>query len=1058
MACGNEQRPMNTKGDIGYAELHCLSNFSFQRGASHPKELVAQARRLGYRGIAVTDECSLAGIVRAWDEARNPTDDAPHDDYLEKPKLPFIVGSEFQLHRGPKLVLLAPDVPAYSQLCALISRGRRGSAKGKYHLELSDLEHNTDQLLALWIPRWQPQSLGEAPLSDEVEALRERFAARLWLAWERHLHPQDRERLALLQRLGRRYNLPLLASGDVHYHVPERQPLQDVMACVRAGCALRDAGAPLFPNAERHLRSLAKLRRIYPPELLRETLVVAERCSFDFKQIEYSYPHELVPDDLDARQHLRNLTETGIRWRWPGGISASARKDIEKELALIAKLKYEHYFLTVHDIMRFARSQKILCQGRGSAANSVVCFVLGITEIDPGRVNLLFERFISEERGEPPDIDIDFEHQRREEVIQYIYNKYGRERAAIAATVISYRRRSAMRDVGKVLGLSLDQVDALSKAHAWWDEPEQLTQRLAAMGFELDGPMLRNFMCLVLEIEGMPRHLSQHVGGFVISHHPLHTLVPVENAAMPDRTIIQWDKDDLDLVGLFKIDVLALGMLSALREAFKLIADFRKEPMLSIATVPAEDKKTYDMICEADTIGVFQIESRAQMSMLPRLRPKDFFDLVIQIAIVRPGPIQGNMVHPYLQRRNGKEKVDYEKPELEAVLKSTLGVPLFQEQVMNIAIVAAGFTPGEADQVRRSMAAWKRSGGLEKFKTKLKAGMKNNGYSDEFAERIYQQVLGFGSYGFPQSHSASFALLTYVSCWIKHHEPAAFCAALLNSQPLGFYSPAQLVNDARRHQVGFRPADATISSWDCSLEAAADGEPEVRLGLRMIGGLAEDEAKKLLAARATWPFTSVEDLANRAGLSRHALGALAEAGALEPMAGHRHASRWEVAGVQKLDRVLAGSSVPEEQLTLPPPTEGQALVADYRSLGLTLGRHPLALLRRRLSRLRVLTAQDLRSVPHGRTVRVAGIVTHRQRPGTASGVVFATLEDETGSTNLVIWPKVMEAQREAVLASSLMLVEGELQSVESVINVVARRIRNRSQWLGNLQTTSRDFH
>jgi len=1028
-----------------YAELHCLSNFSFQRGASHPQELVRQAQAHGYQAIAITDECSLAGIVRAWDAAKDVG-------------MRLIVGAEFQLEHGPRLALLAPTVSAYAQLCALISHARRNSGKGRYRLALPDLEQNSGELLALWLPRWPVQGMSEAAFSSEVEALRERFAARLWLAWERHLHPQDRERLDLMQRLSRRYSLPLLAAGDVHYHARERQRLQDVMACVRARCSLRDAQAPLFPNGERHLRPLAALQRLYPPELLHETMAVAERCTFDFSQLKYSYPHELVPSGVSATQHLRKLTEDGIRWRWPNGIPEKPRADIEKELKLIAELEYENYFLTVHEIMQYARQQGILCQGRGSAANSVVCFTLGITEIDPGRVDLLFERFISKERGEPPDIDIDFEHQRREEVIQHIYDKYGRDRAAIAATVITYQRRSAMRDVGKALGLSLDQVDALSKAHAWWDKPEQLRGRLAAMGFALDGALLNNFMQLVAEIEGMPRHLSQHVGGFVISHHPLHTLVPVENAAMPDRTIIQWDKDDLDSVGLFKVDVLALGMLSALRRAFELVAQYDNEPILTIATVPAEDPQTYDMICEAETIGVFQIESRAQMSMLPRLRPKNFFDLVIEIAIVRPGPIQGDMVHPYLRRRNKEEEVEYPSKALEKVLSSTLGVPLFQEQVMNIAIVAADFTPGEADQVRRSMAAWKRTGGLEKFEEKLKAGMRKNGYTDDFADRIYQQVLGFGSYGFPQSHSASFALLTYVSCWLKHHRPAAFCASLLNSQPMGFYAPAQLVNDARRNGVRFRPIDIAVSEWDCTLERGADSEPEVRLGLRMAGGLSEAEAGKLLQARTMAPFVSIEDLANRAGLSRHALAALAESGALESLSGHRHASRWAVAGVQKLDQVLAGATLAEAAIALPAPTEGQALVADYRSLGLTLGRHPLALLRGKLSRMRVVTSRMLRDLPNGQKVRVAGIVTHRQRPGTASGVVFATLEDETGSTNLVIWPKVMEAQREAILASSLMLVEGELQSAENVINVVARRIHNRSEWLGRLQTTSRDFH
>ncbi len=1029
----------------GYAELHCLSNFSFQRGASHPQELVRRAQELGYQAIAITDECSLAGIVRAWEAAREAG-------------LPLIVGAEFQLERGPRLVLLAPNVSAYAQLCALITHARRRGTKGKYRLVLQDLEQNSDELLALWIPRWPAQGLGEAVFADEVEALRQRFPARLWLAWERHLHPQDRERLELLQRLGRRYSVPLLAAGDVHYHRRERQRLQDVMACIRAGCSLRDAQAPLFPNGERHLRTLAGLQRLYPPELLRETVLVAERCSFSFDQLEYSYPQELVPEGSNATEHLRKLTEDGIRWRWPKGIPAKHRTEIEKELKLIAELKYENYFLTVHEIMQFARSKGILCQGRGSAANSVVCFALGITEIDPDRVKLLFERFISKERAEPPDIDIDFEHQRREEVIQHIYNTYGRDRAAIAATVISYRRRSAMRDVGKALGLSLDQVDALSKAHAWWDDNGQLLRRLAAMGFELDGVLAENFIGLVNEIEGMPRHLSQHVGGFVISHRPLHTLVPVENAAMPARTIIQWDKDDLDAVGLFKVDVLALGMLSALRRAFELVARYRKEPLLTIATVPSEDEKTYDMICRAETIGVFQIESRAQMSMLPRLRPRNFFDLVIEVAIVRPGPIQGDMVHPYLRRRQGKEEVKYHSAALEEVLQSTLGIPLFQEQVMSIAMIAAGFSAGEADQVRRSMAAWRRKGGLEKFREKLIAGMRARKYSEEFAEQIYQQVLGFGSYGFPQSHSASFALLTYVSCWLKCHEPAAFCAALLNSQPLGFYAPAQLVNDARRAGVHFNAVDVAVSEWDCTLEHGRDGKPELRLGLRMVGGLAEAEADKLLQARAAAPFASVEDLANRAQLGRHALGALAESGALESLSGHRHASRWAVAGVQRLNQVLAGSTLAENVVALPSPSEGQALVADYRSLGLTLGRHPLALLRRKLARLRVLTAETLRGVPNGRNVRVAGIVTHRQRPGTASGVVFATLEDETGSTNLVIWPKVLETQRDAILASTLMLVEGRLQCEQNVINVIARRVHNYSEWLGELQTSSRDFH
>ncbi|MBL6752592.1 MAG: error-prone DNA polymerase, partial [Nevskia sp.] len=856
-----------------YAELHCLSSFSFQRGASSPQELVRQAHALGYAALALTDECSLAGIVRAWEAAREVG-------------LPLIVGGEFALQGGPRLVLLAPSAAAYAQLCALITRGRRRGAKGGYDLGLVDLEGGSGELLALWIPRWPAQGLAEAAFSEELETLRERFGGRLWITWERHLHPQDRERLALLERLGTRYGVPRLAAGDVQYHVRERQALHDVMACIRAGCRLRDAGAPVFANAERHLRPLPALQRIYPAALLRETLALAERCSFRLDQLRYEYPHELVPAGRAPIEHLRALTEAGIARRYPAGCPPKVRAQIEKELGLIQELRYEHFFLTVEDLVRYARSQDILCQGRGSAANSAVCYALGVTEIDPDRLNLLFERFISRERAEPPDIDIDFEHQRREEVIQYVYGKYGRERAALAATVICYRKKSAIRDVGKALGLSLEQVDALSRSMAWWDDQARLAQQLAAMGLAPEGGLAQSLLRLVREIEGMPRHLSQHVGGFVISQQPLHTLVPVENAAMPERTIIQWDKEDLETMGLLKVDCLALGMLSALRRSVDLVGRYRGRP-LALADIPPEDKATYDMICRADTIGVFQIESRAQMSMLPRLQPRSFFDLVIEVAIVRPGPIQGDMVHPYLRRRSGKESVTYPSAELEAVLGPTLGVPLFQEQVMNIAIVAAGFTPGEADQVRRSMAAWSRKGGLEKFREKLTAGMRARNYDPAFAEQIYQQVLGFGSYGFPMSHSASFALLTYLSCWLKRHHPAAFCAGLLNSQPMGFYAPAQLVNDARRAGVRFRPVDVGASQWDCTLERGADDQPEVRLGFNRVAGVGEAEAARILAARAAAPFESVDDLAARAGLGRRALDALAQAGALQPLAGHR---------------------------------------------------------------------------------------------------------------------------------------------------------------------------
>jgi error-prone DNA polymerase len=1029
---------------IQYAELHCLSNFSFQRGASNAMELLRRAKDLGYHALAITDECSLAGIVRAWEAAKDAD-------------LKLIVGSEVKLTDGTKLVLLAPDTAGYAQMCSLITRSRRRSEKRKYALTMTEVCSASDRLLALWIPQWPAQGIPETPFHDQLTALHPHFGSRLWIAWERHLHPEDRQRLAVLRRLGRHFGLPLIAAGDVHYHVRERQRLHDVMTCVRTGCTIRDLRTPSFPNAERHLRPLSTLQRLYPVELLRETVAIAERCTFELSQLKYQYPEELVPEGLTASQYLRQLTEAGICRRWPDGCPPDVRATIEKELALIEDLRYEHYFLTVEDIIRFARSKGILCQGRGSAANSSVCYALGVTEVDPARVSLLFERFISKERAEPPDIDIDFEHQRREEVIQYIYGKYGRERAAIAATVISYRRRSAARDVGKALGLPLDLLDALSKSLAYWDDDAQMIERLRTMGFGTDSLVLKQLVALVNEIEDMPRHLSQHVGGFVISNEPLSNHVPIENAAMADRTVIQWDKDDLEALGLLKVDCLALGMLSALRRALTLVSDYRGTP-LTLATVPAEDPKTYDMIGRGETIGVFQIESRAQMSMLPRLKPKTFFDLVIEVAIVRPGPIQGDMVHPYLRRREGTEVVEYPSEALRKVLAPTLGVPLFQEQVMSIAIVAAGFSAGEADQVRRSMAAWKRRGGLEKFHDKLLAGMRERGYDDGFAEQIYQQILGFGSYGFPQSHAASFALLTYVSCWLKCHEPAAFCAALLNSQPMGFYGPAQLVNEARRNGVRFRPVDVTVSGWDCVLERGADGEPEVRLGLRVVSGLAESDGIRIVQARTGGPFVSVEDLANRAKLARRALDALAEGGALEPLTGHRHSARWAAAGAQRLDGVLRESRVQEAMMELPSPTEGENLRADYRSLKLTLGRHPLALLRSRLRRIGALTAEQLHAAPNGRRVRAAGIVTHRQRPGTASGVVFATLEDETGTANLVIWTRVFEACREAVIGSSLMVVDGQLQSAHGVVHVIASHVHDYSAWLGRLDVSSRDFH
>jgi len=1028
---------------MSYAELHCLSNFSFQRGASHPRELVEQAHQLGYSALALTDECSVAGVVRAYEAARETG-------------FRLIVGSEIQLHDGPKIVLLAATQTGYTHLCRLITVGRRASEKGTYRLGRDDCTE-LDGIVPIWIPRWPAKGIPEETFEAEISWASDALGNDLRLAWERHLHPDDRQRGEAVRKLGRRFGLRCVAAGDVHYHVRDRQPLQDVMACVKAGCSVRDSGAPLFSNGERHLRRLATLERLYPPLMRAETLAIMEQCTFSLGQLKYEYPHELVPAGRTAIEHLTILTEEGAQRRWPHGVPPSVQTTINRELTLIAELRYEHFFLTVADVVSWSRSQNILCQGRGSAANSAVCFCLGVTEVDPARMNLLFERFISEERGEPPDIDVDFEHQRREEAIQYIFGKYGRDRAALTAVVTSYRTRSAIRDVGKALGLGIEQIEILTKRMSYWDGTNTLAERLGEGVIPMDATVLGQFVHLVKKLVGMPRHLSQHPGGFVISHHALHTLVPVENAAMPDRTIIQWDKDDLDVLGILKVDVLALGMLSAIHRALDLVAKFRGVPF-GMLDVPAEDAATYDMIGRAQTIGVFQIESRAQMTVLPRSKPKNYFDLVVQVALIRPGPIQGDMVHPYLRRRQGLEAVSYPSPDIERVLGPTLGVPLFQEQVMSLAIVAAGFSPGEADELRRAMAAWKRNGNLEKFRTRLLNGMRERGYTDDYAEQVYSQILGFSGYGFPQSHAASFALLTYVSCWLKCHEPAAFCAALLNSQPMGFYQPAQLVQEAKRNgKVRFLPVDANLSDYESTLERGIDGRPDVRLGLRLIASLPKDEGQRLVERRNEH-YSTADEVANRAELSKRAIDALAEAGALDSIASHRHGARWSAAGVQHLSNVLRDTSIMDTLVALPPPTEAQTVVADYQGLGLTLGRHPVSFLRARLDQKRFRPAAILAELRDGSAVRVAGIVTHRQRPDTASGVVFVTLEDETGWMNLIIWPKVLDAYRQAVMTAKLLSVVGRLQATpEGVLHVIASRIDDASRMLGAIQFGSRDF-
>jgi error-prone DNA polymerase len=829
------------------------------------------------------------------------------------------------------------------------------------------------------------------------------------------------------------------------------------MSAIRMKTTVAAAGRRLYPNGERHLRARAEIARLYPPELIGATLEIAGRVSFSLEELRYEYPQELVPVGHTPQSYLRELTEAGIRRRWPSGIGESLKRQIEHELALIAELGYEPYFLTVHDIVSHARRLGILCQGRGSAANSAVCFCLGITEVDPARMSMLVERFISRERNEPPDIDVDFEHERREEIIQYVYAKYGRDRAALTATVISYRPRSALRDVGRALGLGGLQVERLARAVQWWDGRRIEDERVTEAGLDPGNPTVRRLVRLARDLVGFPRHLSQHVGGFVITRGPLAALVPIENAAMPERTVIQWDKDDLDDLGLLKVDILGLGMLSAIRRGLALVEGYHGRT-LALATIPAEDPRVYEMICRADTVGVFQIESRAQMAMLPRLRPRCYYDLVIEVAIIRPGPIQGDMVHPYLRRRSGAEPVSYPGPEVERVLSRTLGVPIFQEQVMELAVVAAGFTPGEADRLRRAMAAWRRRGGLEPFERRLMDGMRGRGYAPEFAQQIYRQILGFGEYGFPESHAASFALLVYASAWLKCHEPAAFTCALLNSQPMGFYAPTQLVQDARRHGVEVRPVDVNRSDWDCALERGPGGRPALRLGLRLAGGLSAEAGASIVAARAGAPFVSVQDLRERAAPGARDLGALAACGALAAIAGNRHRAAWAVAGTEPPLPLLSGLPIAEGVPLLRAPTEGEDIAADYRNLGLTLGRHPLALLRPSLRGRQALSAAEIRARADGSLVHAAGLVVTRQRPGSASGVVFVTLEDETGHVNLIVWQSVAERQRRVLLQAALLGAWGHVQRQGDVLHVIAGRLQDHSRLLGGLRVPSRDFH
>ena len=1034
-----------------YAELHTLSNFTFLRGASHPEELVTRAAELGYRALAITDECSLAGVVRAFSAV----------NALPEHTLKLIIGSQFTTTEGVQLIALAPDKTAYSELSLLISRARRRAGKGNYQLGLDDLGSLRHALL-IWLPR--------PGLDDHHGAtLASTFTDRIWIGVSLCHHAHSQQHYLAHYRIAERYGIPLVATGDVHMHLRTRKPLQDVLTAIRHNRPVDTLGTRLLPNGENYLRAIDYLQKLYPPALLAETLAIAERCHFNLRELRYQYPDEVVPPGKTASTFLRELTMNGARQRWPDGTPDNVEQQLEYELQLIEELHYEHYFLTVYDIVYFARSRGILCQGRGSAANSAVCYCLFITEVDPARSELLFERFISRERDEPPDIDVDFEHQRREEVIQYIYRKYSRERAALAATVITYRHRSAVRDVGKALGFEADLISQLCKSLAWWDKGAELQRQLERFGLHHSSHSASLFLQLVNTLLGFPRHLSQHVGDFIIAREPIAHLVPIENAAMAERTIIQWDKEDLETLGLLKIDVLALGMLSAIRRSLAMIARRLDRPF-TLADIPPKDTATFAMLSRADTIGVFQVESRAQMSMLPRLQPRCFYDLVIQIAIIRPGPIQGGMVHPFLRRRQGLEPEHYANPALEKVLKRTRGVPIFQEQVIQLAMVAAGFSGGEADQLRRAMASWGSNGRLASFRDKLINGMRERGYSEDFAEQLFSQMKGFGAYGFPESHSASFALLAYASAWLKRHYPAEFFCGLLNSQPMGFYSPSQLIQDAARHGVQIRPVSIHHSDWEHRVDPDGD-EISLQLGFCLVKGLNEAAGGRIVAARRQRGFQSTADVLQRCSLNQQERNCLVRADAFHCFGSHRHQSQWRVAachdsghaGYDSNDLTHTGSDL-DDGIQLPAPTEVSDVISDYRYTGLSLRRHPLALLRDQPRFRHCRRAVDLPLIEDGRFIRIAGLVTCRQRPGTATGVLFITLEDETGNSNIVVWRDVQERYRQAIIGSRLLIIKGTLQRADTpkpgdtpVIHIVAIHIDDASDAI-ELLVSSHDFH
>ncbi len=1061
-----------------FAELCAKSNFSFLEAASHPEELVRRAGELGYAAIGVTDRNSLAGVVRAHMAAKDIG-------------IKLLVGAEITPVDAPPVVLLATDRAAYGRLSRLITLGRRRAEKGECRIEFDDVAEYGEGLIAgALVGEGADCEFTIAGSTDNLHQYRDVFGDRCYLLGRLHYGPDDEKALDRMVRVSRETRVPLVSTGGVRYHAPERQALLDLLTAVRLGSTVSGVSRHLFANAERYLKPPEEMAALFAraPKAVRLTVEIADRCTFSLDDLRYEYPEELAPEGETPMEYLTRLAWKGARKRYPSGVPEKVRGLVKHELALIEELHYEAYFLTVWDLVRFARSRGILCQGRGSAANSVVCYCLGISSVDPDRIDLLFERFVSRERNEAPDIDVDFEHERREEVLQYLYNKYGRERAGITGEVITYRSRSAVRDVGKALGLSLDRVDRLAKRIERFHTEPELAERCREAGIDPKSTVGRQLVELVDQLVGFPRHLSQHTGGMVITQGPLCELVPIENAAMDDRTVIEWNKDDLDELGILKIDCLALGMLTAIRKCFSLIEQHHGRS-LTLANVPPEDPDVYAMIGRADTMGVFQIESRAQMSMLPRLRPRCFYDLVIEVAIVRPGPIQGNMVHPYLRRRNGEEEVTYPSDEVRQVLEKTLGVPLFQEQAMRLAVVAAGFTPGEADQLRRAMGAWRRPGVIDKFHKKLIDGMQAKGFSEEYAEAIFNQIRGFGDYGFPESHAASFALLVYVSCWLKYHYPAAFTAALLNSQPLGFYAPAQLVRNARDHDVDVLPVDVNHSDWNCTLETkqkAKSGKPltthhsplstppySLRLGFRMLRGMSESHARRIEECRSGGTFRSLDEFTRRTGLSRAVSSKLAKAGTFASLELNRREALWDALGQDQEELPLfdqpsrvrethqPATSPPQTdttaKITLPPMSPAEEVLADYRSLGLSLDAHPMQFLRAGLDELGVARAEQLNVFPNDRPVSVAGIVLVRQRPGTAKGITFVTLEDETGTANLIIRQNVWTRFRDAALGAQVLLARGRLQRQGRVIHVITTKLENLSNLMAELRSKSRDW-